>query len=262
MSRKTPDYSLTKIYKLIDVSGDDASIAVYVGHTTRKKLHHRLDYHKYDAKKHPNRKVYAHCLAVGWEHIKIILIEKYPCADKEEAVAREQYWMDELNPRLNMFRALGGKCEHNHIRSKCKECGGGSICEHNRIRSKCKECGGGSICEHNRRRDRCKECGGGSICEHNRERSRCKECGGGSICEHNRQRSHCKECSGSQICEHSHVRATCKDCDGRAVQKIQCPCGVTVQRQAIRRHERSQKHQKWLAAAAEAEEAANTETFD
>ena len=31
-------------------------------------------------------------------------------------------------------------CEHNRVRSQCKECGGGSICEHNRRRSKCKDC--------------------------------------------------------------------------------------------------------------------------
>ena len=54
-------------------------------------------------------------------------------------------------------------------------------CEHGRVRSKCKECGGGSICEHGRERHRCKECGGGSICEHGRIRSRCKDCGGPRI---------------------------------------------------------------------------------
>ena len=52
------------------------------------------------------------------------------------------------------------QCEHGRQRSKCKECGGGSICEHGRLRSKCKDCGGGSICEHGRRRSECKECGG------------------------------------------------------------------------------------------------------
>jgi hypothetical protein len=93
-----------------------------------------------------------------------------------------------------------GSCEHGRQRSRCKECGGGSICEHDRVRSVCKECKGGSICEHGRRRSRCKECGGGSICEHGRVRSVCKECGGGAICEHDRQRSKCKECGGGAIC--------------------------------------------------------------
>jgi hypothetical protein len=86
------------------------------------------------------------------------------------------------------------KCEHNRIKSTCKECGGSQICEHNRRKSTCKECGGGSICEHKREKSTCKECGGSQICEHNRIKSTCKECGGGSICEHNRIKSKCKEC--------------------------------------------------------------------
>ena len=49
------------------------------------------------------------------------------------------------------------RCEHNHRRSQCKECGGASICEHKRIRSKCKECGGALICEHKRIRSQCTE---------------------------------------------------------------------------------------------------------
>ena len=86
------------------------------------------------------------------------------------------------------------KCEHNRIKSSCKDCGGSSICEHNRRKSTCKECGGGSICEHNRRKTECKECGGSQICEHNRFKSTCKDCGGSRICEHNREKSTCKEC--------------------------------------------------------------------
>ena len=57
------------------------------------------------------------------------------------------------------------KCEHERIRSKCKECGGASICEHDKIRSQCKQCGGASICEHGRQRSQCKECGGSSLCK-------------------------------------------------------------------------------------------------
>ena len=33
-------------------------------------------------------------------------------------------------------------CEHQCIRSRCKQCVGVSICEHNRVRSGCKQCGG------------------------------------------------------------------------------------------------------------------------
>ena len=66
------------------------------------------------------------------------------------------------------------------MRSRCTDCGGSSICEHERVRSKCKECGCSSgYCEHGRERRRCKDCGGGGICEHGQRRTRCTECGGG-----------------------------------------------------------------------------------
>jgi hypothetical protein len=123
------------------------------------------------------------------------------------------------------------KCEHNKRKSRCKECGGGSICEHNRIKSECKECGGGSICEHNKRKSQCKECGGSQICEHNKEKSRCKECGGSQICEHNRQKSTCKECGGGSICEHNRIKSKCKECGGSQIcehnkEKSKCKeCG-------------------------------------
>ena len=68
------------------------------------------------------------------------------------------------------------KCEHNKRKSRCKECGGGSICQHNRQKTQCKECGGSSICEHNRYKSTCKECGGSGICKHNRHKSICKIC--------------------------------------------------------------------------------------
>jgi hypothetical protein len=55
------------------------------------------------------------------------------------------------------------------------------------------------ICEHQRLRTQCKECGGGSICEHQKRRSICKECGGSKLCEHKRLRSHCKICSPHNV---------------------------------------------------------------
>jgi hypothetical protein len=119
------------------------------------------------------------------------------------------------NIQRSQCKPCGGSqiCEHNKIRSVCKECGGASICEHNKIRSVCKECGGGAICEHGRGRSTCKECGGGAICEHNARRSQCKPCGGGAICEHDKHRIICKECGGSQICEHNKRHSQCNLCN-------------------------------------------------
>ena len=52
------------------------------------------------------------------------------------------------------FASLAGSelCEHNRIRTQCKDCGGPGICVHRRIKRQCKECGGSSICEHKRQR--------------------------------------------------------------------------------------------------------------
>ena len=69
-----------------------------------------------------------------------------PQVDKEK---RKEY---------NRRYYLKNKCEHNQLKTRCKECGGGSICEHNRVRTFCKECGGGSICEHKQERRYCKKC--------------------------------------------------------------------------------------------------------
>jgi hypothetical protein len=108
-------------------------------------------------------------------------------------------------------------CEHNKIRSICKECSGGSICEHDKQRTRCKECKGGSICEHNKNKNICKECHGNALCYHEKLRTRCKECKGGSICEHEKIRSICKECKGGSICEHEKIRSICKDCKGGSI---------------------------------------------
>lgn len=105
------------------------------------------------------------------------------------------------------------KCPHNKRKSRCKDCGGGSICEHNRVKESCKECGGSSFCEHNKIKSTCKECGGSSICEHNRFKEVCKECGGSQICKHNRIKSRCLDCGGGSICEHNKIRSKCKECD-------------------------------------------------
>jgi hypothetical protein len=131
----------------------------------------------------------------------------------------------------------GSICEHNKRRSECKECGGGSICEHKKQRSRCKECGGGSICEHKKRRSECKECGGGSICEHKKLRSECTQCGGGSICEHKKKRSRCTQCGGGSICEHNKRRADCSDClsvDQVVADRRFCACGTMLSMHRLR----------------------------
>ena len=94
--------------------------------------------------------------------------------------------------------------ENKYIRPKCP---------HNKFKSKCIDCGGGSICEHKKRKIYCKECGGTAICEHNRIKYSCKECKGSAICEHNKRKRLCIECKGSGICIHNKRNDNCKICD-------------------------------------------------
>ena len=234
------NYANTRIYKLMTTADEP----IYIGHTT-SPLSRRLHDHKNTARQEGQRQVYAHFNQVGWEHVRIVLIRRVECANLEEARAQEQAAIDELKPALNMNRAVA-ECEHGRLNHVCKECGGNSICAHGRLKHRCKECGGNSICTHGRQKHQCKECGGISICIHGRLKPQCKECGGIGICEHGRQKRQCKECGGSSICEHGRQKRQCKECGGTSTQPIQCPCGATVQRGSIRRHERTRKHQRWI----------------
>ncbi len=164
-----PNYQNGKIYKLCT----DLSDKVYVG-STCLRLSQRKASHKGTSKR-SNSRVYQYINSIGWQNVRIVLLEKYPCNDKDELRSREEYYRKQLNAVLNSNGCVDD-CPHNRQKSRCKECGGTSICEHNRQKSKCKDCGGASICEHNRQKSTCKECGGASLCVHNRRKSTCKEC--------------------------------------------------------------------------------------
>lgn len=89
-------YDNGKIYKLVN----DVNEEIYVG-STCMPLHKRLYEHKYRAKKKPEMKVYKCLNVVGWESVKIILVEDYPCKSKDELIRRERYWIETLKPSLN-----------------------------------------------------------------------------------------------------------------------------------------------------------------
>jgi hypothetical protein len=131
------------------------------------------------------------------------------------------------------------RCEHDKVKSLCRDCGGGSLCKHDRPRSKCIECGTGkAFCKHGRPKARCKECHGSDYCIHGKRKFVCSECCGSQLCthgisksscrfcgkgycHHGRERSVCKPCGGSQICLHGRRRCVCKECGGSQI----CPHG-------------------------------------
>lgn len=141
-----------KIYKLVN----SADSAIYIGSTV-SPLAKRFYQHKSKSVKFPLRKVYAHLVPIGWENIRIILIENYSCAMKEELTSREQYYIDLLNPSLNRNSAVD-TCPHALKQCKCVQCHGSGICIHRRQRGTCKDCVGANICMHNRQRNQCNIC--------------------------------------------------------------------------------------------------------
>ena len=156
-------FSNGKVYKLIN----SVDKKIYIGSTTQP-LSKRVADHKSKAKSRPYS-VYKHLNTIGWDKVRIILIETVNCFNKEQLNQREQHYIDLYQPSLNKHPAYANKqvvikevvpinCKHNKKKYVCKICHGSSICEHDRQKSRCRDCHGSSICEHDIRKDRCKVC--------------------------------------------------------------------------------------------------------
>tara|TARA_R110001632_G_C11102057_1_gene391243 strand:+ start:115 stop:519 length:405 start_codon:yes stop_codon:yes gene_type:complete len=90
------NYLQSKIYKIISLNTD----LIYIGSTTTT-LTKRLYEHK-SHKKNSSMDI------INYGDYKIILIEKYPCKDKDELRMREQYHID-INYCVNKQRAYTTK---------------------------------------------------------------------------------------------------------------------------------------------------------
>ncbi len=90
------NYQNSRVYKLVS----DIDNKVYIGATTTRLCRRRAQ-HRSMAKIKPNRPVYKHFNEIGWDHVFIVLIEKYPCADKEELHKKERWYIDHTEATLN-----------------------------------------------------------------------------------------------------------------------------------------------------------------
>ena len=97
MPRLPIDYANTVIYKI--VCNDLSITELYVGHTTdfvRRKASHKC------LCTNDIRKIYTTIRKNGgWTNYSMIQIEKYPCKDTNEAIAKEREWFERLNSDLN-----------------------------------------------------------------------------------------------------------------------------------------------------------------
>jgi hypothetical protein len=127
MPRTNVDYSKTVIYKI--VCNDLTITDLYVGSTTqftRRKTEHK--YHCCtDTSKKYKIKIYEMIRSNGcWENWAMVQIEEFPCANGNEARARERHWYEQLQATLNTQhpnRSQQEKTRANYIKNaeRCKE---------------------------------------------------------------------------------------------------------------------------------------------
>ena len=102
MPRLAIDYSNTIIYKIVckDLNIKD----LYVGHTTdfkRRKTEHKKITSQSSGKSYKLKLYEMIRTNGGWDNWDMIEIEKYNCADGNEARSKERYWLEFLNAALN-----------------------------------------------------------------------------------------------------------------------------------------------------------------
>jgi len=97
-----PNYQTGKIYKIISPHTEKC----YVGSTTLKYLSTRMAQHREDLKKGKNI-TSKYILELG--NYKIVLIELYPCNSKDELIARERHYIENLD------------CLNKHIPGRTKK---------------------------------------------------------------------------------------------------------------------------------------------
>lgn len=89
------NYNNGKIYKIISNQTDK----IYIGSTTKFYLSSRFATHTchYNSWKNDKKIFLSAFHILKYKDAKIILIENYPCNNKNELNAREQYWIEQNN---------------------------------------------------------------------------------------------------------------------------------------------------------------------
>ena len=102
MVRGARDYSLGKIYKVVDTETNEC----YVGSTVMP-LCKRLSCHKTRGATTGAHKHFSQA-EVGWHRARIVLVEEYPCDNVDQLRAREEHHRVALGTTLNCVRAHAG----------------------------------------------------------------------------------------------------------------------------------------------------------
>lgn len=108
------EYAEGKIYKLSIPGAEEFS---YIG-STIKELHRRLSEHKSSAKSNAKYKFASSILFEEDNVVEVSLIEAYPCANKQELLARERYWLEKFPDAINKNSPVLTREEHRKIQAE------------------------------------------------------------------------------------------------------------------------------------------------
>lgn len=139
----TMGYEKAKIYKLECEDGH-----YYYG-STINELRIRLRDHK-NASKTKSYRVYQHINTIGWENVKIIMIEEYPCQNRRELTMKENEYIksNKSDPRcLNNILAFNTEEERKECKRKHYEKNKETLAEYHRQ----KRTGNPDVAEYNRK---------------------------------------------------------------------------------------------------------------
>ena len=109
------NYANTKIYKIVcNVTGK-----VYIGSTTRKYLSERLAHHRsdYDLYKKGKKGYITSIQVLENNDYDIILLENFPCNDKNERNARERHYIETIEC---VNKQYPGRTKHEHYEDNKK----------------------------------------------------------------------------------------------------------------------------------------------
>jgi len=117
MPKTAVDYSKTVIYKIVcnDLLVTDLYVGSTINFTKRKYQHRTICINPVD-RRH-NFKIYKFIRDNGnWPNWTMVQIEEFPCANGNEARARERYWFEQLNSTLNTQRPNSVQTEYEMLR--------------------------------------------------------------------------------------------------------------------------------------------------
>jgi len=206
------DYKNSVIYKICckDSSIKDCYVGSSCSHTSRKSAHKSACNNKKD--KAYNLPVYRYIRDNGnWENWDFVLLEAYPCENKNQLVIRERYWFEKLGAKLNSFYPQISKEERKEYMKE--------------YRKNWEE-------ENKEQRKEYKKY------HYAKNKVEIKE----------RKKKHYEE-NKVEIIEKQKEYNRKKN--EKISEKVECECGSVVRKDYLQRHKRTQKHQKNLQKLSE-----------